>query len=91
MEWVTAIMYVLHKMNPAAYSWALHGLSTILWFASSRSDDVCLLTELKLCEQLPKFRVCDIYTAHSSMETTTADVCLKQSPGSYMKQMVNIM
>ena len=60
MEWVTAILYVLHKMDTAGYSCRLHGLPTILRFGSSWSDGVCLLTGINLCERPPKSCCCEI-------------------------------
>lgn len=77
-------------MNPAGYSWSLHALPTIMQFASSPSDVVCFVIGINVSEPSPKSQVCEIYTAHSSMERTAGDICLKDSLGLYKEQTLNI-
>jgi len=91
MAWVTANLLVLHKMNPVTHSCPLHRLPTVLRFAPSRSDVVCLFTGIHRGERPPKSRVCDRYTVYSSMERTSAEVCLKKTPECDIQQMMNIM
>ena len=91
MAWVTANVLTLHKMNPVAHSWPLHRLPTVLRFAPIQSVVVCLFTGMNRGERPPKSCVCDIQTVHSSIERTSADVCLKKSLGSYMQQTLKIM
>jgi len=91
MACITANFLILHKMNHVAHSCWLHKLPTILWFAPSRSNVVWLFTAINHSEQQPKSRVCEIQTMHSSTERMSADVCLKKSLGSYMRQMLNFM
>ena len=90
MTCVTANLFILHKMNPVAHSCRLHMLPTILRFAPSRSDVVCLLKWINHSERLSTSRVCVIKTVHSSSGRTSADVCLKKSLRSYMIQTLNI-
>ena len=89
MECVTANLHVLHKLNPAAYSCWLHRFLTVLRFAPSRFDVMYLFTGINHGERPPKCRVWEIKTVHSLTERTSADVCLKLSYGSYMKQTPN--
>jgi len=90
MACVTANLLVLHKMNPVAHSCQLHGLPTVLRFAPSRSDVVCVFTGINHGERPSKSRVCVIKMVHSSLERMSADVCLKKSLGSYMIQTLKI-
>ena len=91
MACVTANLLVLHMMNPVAHSCRLHGLPTALWFAPSRSDFVCLFTRINHGERQSKSRACVIKTVHSSLERTSADVCLKKYLGFHMIQRRNIV
>jgi len=91
MACVTANLPVLHKTNPVAHSSRLHRLPTVLRFAPSQSDVVCSFTGINHGERPPKSHCCEIKTVHSLMERTSADVCLKKSLGSYIKQTLNIM
>jgi len=86
MEWVTAILHILHRMDPGEYRCRLHGLPTVLRFSSSQSDVVCLFPGICLSEWLPESRVCEIYTAPLLAERTSAGICLKESQGSYIQQ-----
>jgi len=78
----TANLLVLHNMNPVAHSCRLHWLPSVLRFAPSRSNILCLFTGINRGEPPPKSSVCEIQTVHSSSERTSADVCLKKSLGS---------
>jgi len=85
IDWVTAILHVLRKMNSAAHSSRWHGFQTVLRFASSQADVLCLFTGINLGELPPKSCVCEMYTAHCLTDGTSAVVCLQQSPESYME------
>jgi len=91
MKCVTANLHIVHNMNPAAYSCRLQGFPTVLRNAPSQSGEVSQFTGIYHGERAPKSGVCEISTAHSSMEKTSADVCPKKSPASYMKHMLNNM
>jgi len=91
MACVTANWPVLHQIHCVAHSCWLHGLPTVLRFAQSRSDDACFVIQIIRGGRPPKSHLCEIKTVHSSTERTSADVCLKESQGSYMKQTPNII
>jgi len=91
MACLTANLPVLHKMNPVAHSCQLHGLPIIMQFAPTQSDVVCSFGVRNHAEPLPKSCFCDIKMVNSLWERTSADVCLKKSQGSWMKQTLNIM
>jgi len=61
MEWVTANLHVLLKINHTEYSCRLQGFPTIPRFAVSLSNVVCLFTSINTGEQQPKSHVCKVY------------------------------
>ena len=84
-------MIVMLKMNPTEYGCKWQGFPTATQFAKSRSDDVCLVTGINYGVRPPELLNCWILIGCRSMERTSADVCLKQSPGYYMKMTLTIM
>jgi len=82
MACVTANLPILHKVNPDAQSCRLHGLPTVMQFAPTLSDVVCVFAGIKHGERPPKSCCWRIKMVHSSSERMFADVCLKKSLGS---------
>jgi len=78
------MLYIL-KMNSAAYGRKLQGVSIAPRCAISRPNVVCLLTGINRREQQPKSHDCQTLICHCTKERTSADVCLKECPGYYMK------
>jgi len=91
MVCIAGNLLVLHKMNPVAHGCQIHGLPTVLGFAPSRSNVVCLFTGIYHGDRMSKCCVGVWQPVHSSLERTSADVCLMKSMGSYMIQTLNIM
>jgi len=91
MACITANLLLLHKMNPVGHSCRFHGLRMVLRFALSRSNVGWGFTGINHSEWPSKSCVWELKTLHSLLERTSADVCLKQSLGSYMKQTINFM
>jgi len=77
MEYISANMIVMIKMNPSEYGCKLQGFPTAPQFAISRSDVACLITGINCGVRLPKSPNCGILIGFSSSERTWADVCLK--------------
>jgi len=90
MEWVTANMHILLQMNSTVYSYRLQMFPTVPRFAVCQSNVFCLYTAIHRGEWQLTSHVCKIWTQKSYMEMMPGDVCLKTSPGSYMKQMLKI-
>jgi hypothetical protein len=84
-------MIIILKMNPAEYSCELQGFPSTLQFAISRSDVECLLTGIHCGVQPLESPNCLILIRWCSRERTSADVCLNQSLGYYMKMTLTIM
>ena len=89
MESVTPNLHNLLKMNHTAYSCRLRWFPTVLQFAASRSDVVCLITGINSGELFPKSQCCKIQKAHSSTERTSGVVHFKKRLCSYMKVLLN--
>jgi len=70
-------MIVILKMNPAEYGCKLQGFPTTLQFVKSRSDVVCLFTEIDCGVRQPESPNRYILIRCCSKERTSADVCLK--------------
>jgi len=49
---MTVNLHVLLKIHPAAYRYKLEVIPTVLRFAVSRSDDVCLCVCVQRCIQV---------------------------------------
>jgi hypothetical protein len=90
IESVTPNLHVLFKKNPAAHSCKLQGIPADPQCAVSLSDDMCLGTGIYCGERQMKSHAWYIWKGHSSTERTSGDVCLKTSPGSYMKHFLTI-
>jgi len=83
-------MFRILKMKPAAYGRKLQGFPTAPQCAISRSDVVSLLTGINCGARQPKSHDCRKLIVHCTSERTSADVCLKESLGYYMKLMLAI-
>jgi len=83
-------MFHILKMNPAVYGRKLQGFPTTLQCAISRSDVVCLLTGINCTARQLKSHDHQKSIVHCTRERVSADVCLKESPGYYMKLMLAI-
>jgi len=70
-------MILILKMNPAEYGRKLWGIPTGPRFGISWSDVVCLLTGIDCGVPQPESHNCQILIGYCSMETTSADACLK--------------
>jgi len=57
IEWVTAKMHILLKKNPAVYSSRLQGFQLVLGFAVSRSNVVCVFSQIHCSEPQLKSHV----------------------------------
>jgi len=84
-------MIVMLIMNPAEYGCKLQGCPTAPQVAKSRSDVVYLITGMNCGVRPPESPNGYILIGCCSRERTTADVCLKDSPGYYMKITLTIM
>jgi len=90
MESVAANMFVILKMNLAEYGCKLQRCPTSPRCAIGRSDAVRLFTWIQCGVQQPRSNDCQIYIAQGWRDRMSADVCLKYSPGYYMKLMLSI-
>jgi len=90
MEWVTANLHVLVKINPTEYSSKLLGFPTVPWFAVCWSDLLCLFTETNRGERQLKYHDCKILSGNTSMDRTSGDVSKKTSHGPYTEEMLQI-
>jgi hypothetical protein len=78
-------MFVILKMNHAVPNCKPQAFSPALRCAISQSDVVYLLTGINRGVRQPRSHDFKLYVGHCSRERTSADVCLKSFPGSYMK------
>jgi len=84
-------MIVMLRMNPAEYGCKLQGFPTAPQVAKSRSDVVCLIKGINRGVRPPESPNRFISIGCCWRERTSADVCLKKSPGYYMKMTLTIM
>jgi len=70
-------MFIILKMNPAVYGCKFQEFATALQCAISRSDGVCLLTEIICGVPQPKSHDSEIVIGHYFRERPSADVCLE--------------
>jgi len=84
MELIAAKMFIILKMNAAGYGRKLQGLPTAQGCAVGRSDVIGLLTGINGSVRQLKSQDCQTRIEQCRRERTSADVCLKESPGYYM-------
>jgi len=77
MEYVSAKMSLIFRMNSPTYGCELQGFRTALQCAISRSDVVCLLGGIFCGVRLLQSNDCRTYIGHCTTERLSADVCLK--------------
>ena len=85
-----AKMFHILKMNPAVYGRKLQGFPTAPQCQISRSDVVWSLTAIDHGVRQPKSHDCQKKIRYCMRERTSADVCLRECPGYYLKQMLAI-
>jgi hypothetical protein len=90
MKLVTAKLHVSLKLNHVAFDSRLQGFLTILQYAITRSNVVCLFTKMNWGLLPPKSHDCLIYTEFASQERPSVSVCLKKSQGFYKKLTLKI-
>jgi len=90
IQWVTASLLVLLRLNPVGYSCNLQRITGVRWFAVCQSDDDCSFPEIYYAEWQLKSPVWQIHKGHYLTARTSVDVCNNTSPGSYINQTLTI-